>query len=148
MSSDSPLPSSTSNHQDSPLPQASPSSKTFAQFSYIDEPFLSWDFSLRSAEDTLIGSVNRDFAGFGREIFTDTGVYALRMDAAAMTQESAGQENQSQLTDESRGMTLDERAVMLATAVSVDFDYFSRHSSSGGGSGFMGLAWLWALFGE
>ena len=25
-------------------------------------------------------------------------------------------------------LTLDERAVMLATAVSIDFDYFSRHS--------------------
>ena len=30
-----------------------------------------------------------------------------------------------------RGMTLDERAVMLAAAVSIDFDYFSRHSSMG-----------------
>ena len=29
-------------------------------------------------------------------------------------------------------MTLDQRAVMLATAVSVDFDYFSRHSGRGG----------------
>lgn len=28
-----------------------------------------------------------------------------------------------------RGMTLDERAVVLAAAVSIDFDYFSRHSS-------------------
>lgn len=27
-----------------------------------------------------------------------------------------------------KGLTLDQRAVMLATAVSVDFDYFSRHS--------------------
>lgn len=30
------------------------------------------------------------------------------------------------------GMTLDQRAVMLATAVTVDFDYFSRHSHAGG----------------
>jgi hypothetical protein len=29
-------------------------------------------------------------------------------------------------------MTLDQRAVMLATAVSIDFDYFNRHSSAGG----------------
>ncbi len=27
-----------------------------------------------------------------------------------------------------RALTLDERAVALATAVSIDFDYFSRHS--------------------
>jgi len=31
-----------------------------------------------------------------------------------------------------RGMTLDERAVMLSTAVSIDFDYFSRHSAGHG----------------
>jgi hypothetical protein len=30
-------------------------------------------------------------------------------------------------------MTLDERAVMLAAAVSIDFDYFSRHSHMGHG---------------
>lgn len=34
-----------------------------------------------------------------------------------------------------RGMTLDERAIMLSAAVSIDFDYFSRHSSMGHGSG-------------
>jgi hypothetical protein len=56
----------------------------FSQFAYVDEPFLSWDFSLRSADSRLIGSVNRDFVGFAREIFTDTGVYALRMDSAAL----------------------------------------------------------------
>ncbi|KAL8704612.1 MAG: hypothetical protein Q9225_008077, partial [Loekoesia sp. 1 TL-2023] len=36
-------------------------------------------------------------------------------------------------------MTLDQRAVMLATAVSIDFDYFSRHSGAGGGMGWMPL---------
>ncbi|KAG0044382.1 hypothetical protein BGZ83_010400, partial [Gryganskiella cystojenkinii] len=33
---------------------------------------------------------------------------------------------------ESRGgLTLDQRAIMLACAVSIDFDYFSRHSGNG-----------------
>lgn len=105
----------------------------FQQFAYVDEPFLSWDFSLRSAESKLIGSVNRNFAGFAREFFTDTGVYALRMDSAI-----DGPREETSATPENRvtGMTLDQRAVMLATAVSIDFDYFSRHSS-GGGFGFM-----------
>jgi len=31
-----------------------------------------------------------------------------------------------------RGLSLDERAVILAAAVSIDFDYFSRHSGNGG----------------
>lgn len=91
------------------------------QFARVDEPFLSWDFGLKSQDDHLIGSVNRNFSGFAREIFTDTGVYALRMDAAG-TQEGP----------RVSGMTLDQRAVMLTTAVSIDFDYFSRHSGSGG----------------
>ena len=34
-------------------------------------------------EGNLIGSINRNFRGFGRESFTDTGQYVLRMDAAS-----------------------------------------------------------------
>ena len=122
----------------------------FTQFAYVDEPFLSWDFSLLSASDELIGSVNRNFAGFGREIFTDTGIYALRMDSASAAAEPRhlisnthqGRDGRDMLesTDKLeksvRGMTLDERAVMLATAVTIDFDYFSRHSRHGGGMGY------------
>jgi len=119
----------------------------FTQFAYVDEPFLSWDFSLLSADDQLIGSVNRNFAGFGREIFTDTGVYALRMDSASAAseprhlisnthQDRALRDGASAMVESGggRGMTLDERAVMMATAVTIDFDYFSRHH--GGGIGF------------
>ncbi len=117
----------------------------FGQFAYVDEPFLSWDFSLLSADGRLIGSVNRNFSGFGREIFTDTGVYALRMDAAGLAQEprhlisKTGQQDPQKEQTPNVAMTLDQRAVMLATAVSVDFDYFSRHSGSGMGGGFMPL---------
>ena len=99
------------------------------QFARVDEPFLSWDFSLKSEDSRLIGAVNRNFSGFAREIFTDTGVYALRMDSAG----AADSEPVS-------GMTLDQRAVMLATAVSIDFDYFSR--SRGGGIGSMWPLWM------
>ncbi|KAI9791613.1 MAG: hypothetical protein M1816_003699 [Peltula sp. TS41687] len=110
----------------------------FSQFAHVDEPFLSWDFSLKSQDSRLIGSVNRNFAGFAREIFTDTGVYALRMDAAGLADEPrhliSQTGRQASGTDDRPGvgMTLDQRAVMLATAVSIDFDYFSRHSHSGG----------------
>ncbi|KAL4927787.1 scramblase family protein [Aspergillus undulatus] len=112
----------------------------FSQFAYVDEPFLSWDFSLRSADQQLIGSVNREFVGFAREIFTDTGAYALRMDSAGLNLAEAPDKNTAIMPT---GMTLDQRAVMLATAVSVDFDYFSRHSGGGGGGlGLMGLLWF------
>ena len=116
----------------------------FQQFAYVDERFLSWDFSLMSSDAKLLGSVNRNFAGFGREVFTDTGVYALRMDAASLAEEpnhiiSNSAKNPLAYDGTTRGMTLDQRAVMLATAVSIDFDYFSRHSRTGG----MGFMPLW-----
>lgn len=118
----------------------------FNQFAHVNEKFLSWDFSLLSNDGGLIGSVNRNFAGFGREIFTDTGVYALRMDSVGLAQEpthltsQSGQQSVGFQNPNDAGMTLDQRAVMLATAVSIDFDYFSRKSGSGG-MGFMPL-WL------
>ena len=118
----------------------------FDQFAHVNEQFLSWDFSLLSNDGSLIGSVNRNFSGFGREIFTDTGVYALRMDSVGLAQEpthlisQTGQQSVGFQDPNDSGMTLDQRAVMLATAVSIDFDYFSRKSGSGEG-GFMPL-WL------
>lgn len=131
-----------SNSKDLQLSASNDSSSgQFGQFAYVDEPFLSWDFSLLSADSRLIGSVNRNFVGFGRELFTDTGVYALRMDAAGLVQEPGHIISKSGQKAEpaAAGMTLDQRAIMLATAVSVDFDYFSRKSGAGGGMGFMPL---------
>ncbi|KAJ6022089.1 hypothetical protein N7540_007593 [Penicillium herquei] len=134
--------SNLSNAQQMQLAQTSnQSSGEFNQFAYVDEPWLSWNFHLRSAENQLIGSVNRDFSGFAREIFTDTGVYALRMDSASL-----GTQDSDTTVVKPTGMTLDQRAVMLATAVSVDFDYFSRQSSAGG-FGFMPL-WFPGMGGE
>ncbi|OCT45803.1 scramblase family protein [Cladophialophora carrionii] len=131
------------------------SSTDFAQFARVDEPFLSWDFSLRDEHLRKIGTVNREFRGFGRELFTDTGSYVLRMDAAEsedQTKDQAtnspstqGQPAQADVLGGSKfGMTLDQRAVMLATAVTIDYDYFSRHS---GGHGFFPL-WLGGGGGE
>ncbi|KAF1363466.1 Scramblase-domain-containing protein [Lizonia empirigonia] len=109
------------------------------QFARVDEPFLSWDFSLKAEDGQLLGSVNRNFGGFAREIFTDTGIYALRMDVAGLAQEPAHLASQ---TGHAPGMTLDQRAVMLATAVTIDFDYFSRHSGSGGMMWPMWMPWV------
>ncbi|OKL64088.1 hypothetical protein UA08_00317 [Talaromyces atroroseus] len=119
----------------------------YHQFSYVDEPALSWDFSLRSADDRLIGSVNRNFSGFAREIFTNMGVYALRMDSAVLAEDKERQNPTSQpshqlvtQTENNTGMTLDQRAIMLATAISIDFDYFSIHSPQNNAEA---LPWLW-----
>lgn len=114
------------------------------RFAYVDEPPLSWDFSLRSSSNKLIGSVNRNFGGLARELFTDTSAYVLRLDAAGLEEEANKSHIISQTAQEKKeykdvvggerggmGMTLDQRAVMLAMAVTVDFDYFSRHSRTG-----------------
>ncbi|KAK0885959.1 hypothetical protein LTR87_000022 [Friedmanniomyces endolithicus] len=116
-----------------------------SQFAHVNEPFLSWDFNLRNEEGSAVGSVNRNFGSFAREIFTDTGVYALRMDSAAQSSvlESAEGKELSRHERDATAMTLDQRAVMLATAVSIDFDYFSRHSGAGSG-GFMPFFWPWS----
>ena len=113
-----------------------------SQFAHVNEPFLSWDFTLRDESQQTIGSVNRNFGGFAREIFTDTGVYALRMDSAAQLSalENADGTEVSRFEKEAAAMTLDQRAVMLATAVSIDFDYFSRHSRAHG-PGFLPIFW-------
>ncbi|KAJ5649769.1 uncharacterized protein N7484_003492 [Penicillium longicatenatum] len=118
----------------------------FNQFAYVDAPFLSLDFDLLSAENRLVGSVNRNFGGFAREIFTDTGVYALRMDSAGAGTEALPTGGSPIDVANPTGMTLDQRAVVLATAVTIDFDYFSRHSHSGG-FGFMPL-WFPGMGGE
>ena len=119
----------------------------FAQFAKVDEAFISRDFSLLSANTRLLGSVNRNFSGLGlglghgpgRGIFTDITtaglVYALRLDAASLAPEATSstfgitENNRNEVTyatSSGLGLTLDQRAVMLATAVSIDSDFFSR----------------------
>lgn len=102
----------------------------YDQFGLVDAPFLSFQFPIKDAEDRVIGAVDRNWVGFARELFTDTGVYMLRMDPSSFAE-------LGHLYPVVAGpLTLDQRAVMLGTAVSIDFDYFSRHSRHGGVLGF------------
>lgn len=102
-------------------------SDEYNQFGEIDAPFLSFDFPVKNAEGDIIASVDRNWVGLGREMFTDTGVYIIRMDPASF-------EGLGALYPSIAGpLTLDQRAILLGTAISIDFDYFSRHSRSGGG---------------
>ncbi|EPY49708.1 phospholipid scramblase [Schizosaccharomyces cryophilus OY26] len=105
------------------------------QFASVDERVLSWDFLLRNADNQILGSVTRNFMGLPREFFTDTGNYVLRFtskDANLGTVENnqllqAAEGDTSQVCP--REMSLEERAVMLGSAVTIDFDYFSRTNS-------------------
>lgn len=99
----------------------------YDQFGIIDAPFLSFDFPVRNDHGEVIASVDRNWVGLGRELFTDTGIYIIRMDPASFA-------GLGDLYPAVAGpLTLDQRAVLLGNAVSIDFDYFSRHSRPGGG---------------
>ncbi|CUM54358.1 uncharacterized protein AC631_00733 [Debaryomyces fabryi] len=99
----------------------------YDQFGAIDAPFLSFDFPVRNDRGDVIASVDRNWVGLGREMFTDSGVYIIRMDPASFS-------GMGNLYPSVAGpLTLDQRAILLGNAVSIDFDYFSRHSRGPGG---------------
>lgn len=106
----------------------SDSPNSFTQYSQIDAPFLSFEFPLLDESGKIMGSVDRNWVGLGRELFTDTGIYVVRMDS---TQSFEGVYPPEIVSD--HVLNLDQRAVVLANAVSIDFDYFSRHSNGSGG---------------
>ena len=133
-----------------------PSDEGYTQFANIDSRLLAWDFFLQGEQGEILGSVNRNFSGFGRELFTDTGQYVLRFDKGVAQQEvderidkgvgindelkKVAEESPNAATETAlvpsangngAGLTLDQRAILLATAVTIDIDYFSRHSGGG-----------------
>lgn len=102
-------------------------SNEYNQFGAIDAPLLSFDFPVKNENEEVIASVDRNWVGLGRELFTDTGVYIIRMDPASF-------DGMGDMYPSVAGpLTLDQRAILLGNAVSIDFDYFSRHSRGGGG---------------
>ncbi|BGP46806.1 hypothetical protein JCM10450v2_002654 [Rhodotorula kratochvilovae] len=140
----------------------------FDQFGRTDSGFLAWDFTVRDEAGAAIGSINRNFAGFGRELFTDTGQYVLRFEGVvdelnpqlaapspsgflpspastgaantALTPSSTSSPSPStapEPAEQAPSLPLDHRAVLLASAVSIDFDFFSRQRGGllGGGGG-------------
>ncbi|KAJ1919135.1 hypothetical protein H4219_002184 [Mycoemilia scoparia] len=126
------------------------------QFARIDAQFLSWEFDLKDDDGSTIGAVSRNFMGFGRELFTDMGHYALYMngsDVERLRDPFSFEQSQNEqiktfsgdnqiyhipeATKNASSLSLDERAVMLGCAMSIDFDYFSRHSHHGSGSDMM-----------
>ncbi|KAH7929793.1 Scramblase-domain-containing protein [Leucogyrophana mollusca] len=102
-----------------------------AMFARVDEGLWAWYFNMLDAHGNPIATINRAFRGFGREIFTDTGQYFVGF-GAPRTDPSDPTHSKPTVI---RNLTLDERALVLAMAVNIDFDYFSRHSEGGHGLG-------------
>ncbi|GAA5935876.1 Aim25p [Sporobolomyces koalae] len=131
------------------------------QFGNIDSGFLAWDFSVQDEQGRVVASINRNFTGFARELFADVGQYVIRFEGVvdelnpqiespttagaiapppskSTSITSASSETPSTSTAlvpapaDTPSIPLDHRATLLATAVSIDFDFFSRHSGAGG----------------
>jgi len=137
------------------------------QFASITGSFLAWEFELKDEHGGTLALIDRNFLGFGRELFTDAGKYVvhfgmppdtaaeqatvsrhalvaqqaakdgkalpevtalakLRTDAAVIPTQNG---NQLEVV---RNLKLSERAIALACAITIDFDYFSQHSGSPG----------------
>lgn len=100
------------------------------QFATVDSGFLAVDFDMRDIDGRKLASVNKDFTGFARELFTDARQYVLRLDP------SFGFESDGVLVNDSATLNhpeeehsdvklgLRERAVILAAAISIDFGMF------------------------
>ncbi|KFK39072.1 hypothetical protein AALP_AA3G197100 [Arabis alpina] len=101
------------------------------QFAVVENPgFWDWTFTVKDADGEVLAQIDRDWRGFGFEIFTDAGQYVIRFgksDAASKT----GPAKMVEELEVKRPLTLSERAVALALAISLDNDYFSRHGGWG-----------------
>ncbi|KAN0075268.1 Scramblase domain containing protein [Tylopilus felleus] len=120
-----------------PQPEVTAPEVHFNQFARVDEGLWAWHFVLRDAQGQGMASIDRAFRGFGREIFTDTGQYTMSFRVPDEQVYSPSQNNEWVLHKPggARNLTVQERALVLAMAINIDYDYFSRHSE-GGGFGF------------
>ncbi|TEB35939.1 Scramblase-domain-containing protein [Coprinellus micaceus] len=111
-------------------PQPEPPLATFQQIAQVDSGFLAWRFPILDENGKVMAVIDRAWRGFGREIFTDTGRYSILFNANVNDQV-----RELGVAAQRGADTLDRRALLLALAVNVDFDYFSRHSHTGPGGG-------------
>ena len=85
---------------------------SYRQFGRIDSPFWSWDFVLKDEHNIPRCYINRHFRGIFREALTDQGQYEITFEDSSIK----------------NVLKPEERLLAIACAISIDFDYFSRHS--------------------
>ncbi|KAL5650375.1 hypothetical protein ACJX0J_041184, partial [Zea mays] len=96
------------------------------QFAVVENPgFWNWTFNLVDEDDKMLAQIDRNWRGLGFELFTDAGQYAIRFGDEGQSHKFAPAEDVEEL-HVVRQLTLPERAVALALAISLDSDYFSR----------------------
>jgi uncharacterized protein YxjI len=131
------------------------------QFASIDGGLLAWEFELKDRHGGTLALIDRNFSGFGKEMFTDAGKYVIHfgeqpMEAAHHLRNAiqaahpdraaprvtalAKMRTNAEVIPTSSGdqlvvsqpLGLDQRLIALAAAVSIDYDFFSRHSYGSG----------------
>ncbi|KAJ0014543.1 hypothetical protein Pint_21615 [Pistacia integerrima] len=94
------------------------------QFAVVENPgFWYWTFTLKDINGEVLAEIDRDWRGFGFEIFTDAGQYVIRF-GNADSGSKTGPARVIQELEVARPLTLSERAVTVALAISLDNDYF------------------------
>ncbi|XP_076945552.1 phospholipid scramblase family protein C343.06c-like [Bidens hawaiensis] len=102
------------------------------QFAEVDNPgFWHWEFILKGINNEVLAEINRDWRGFGFEVFTDAGQYVIRFGSASANEGVTELSREVEEFEVARPLTLWERAVTVALAVSLDNDYFSRRGGWG-----------------
>ncbi|KAG4973584.1 hypothetical protein JHK87_030405 [Glycine soja] len=97
------------------------------QFAVVENPGLwNWTFTLKDINGEVLAQIDRDWRGFGFEILTDAGQYVIRFGSSDPSSK-IGLASAIEDLEVRRKMTLAERAVTVAFAISLDNDYFSRH---------------------
>lgn len=101
------------------------------QFAVLENPgFWNWTFTLKDINGKVLAQIDRDWRGFGFEIFTDAGQYVIRF-GSSDTGSKSGPASLIEELEVVRPLTLSERTVAVALAVSLDNDYFSRRRGWG-----------------
>ncbi|KAF0892281.1 hypothetical protein E2562_014851 [Oryza meyeriana var. granulata] len=101
------------------------------QFAVVENPgFWNWTFTLIDEDDNVLAQIDRNWRGIGFELFTDAGQYAIRFGDAGLNRKLGFASDIDEL-HVVRPLTLSERTVALALAVSLDCDYFSRRGGWG-----------------
>ncbi|XP_068650999.1 altered inheritance rate of mitochondria protein 25 [Aristolochia californica] len=101
------------------------------QFAVVENPgFWNWTFTLKDSDGNVLAEIDRDWRGIGLELFTDAGQYVIRF-GKLESRFTSGSSGEIPELNTSRPLTLSERAVALALAISLDNDYFSRHGGWG-----------------